>query len=85
MEGTLKPWVHYLPVDKELLNLEQVIDEALQRKSDLLEIAENGKRFMEMFKDDEVEQWLNREVLRTAAVSASALPSSEDRAGFNRW
>ncbi|QIB35000.1 glycosyl transferase family 90 [Ancylobacter pratisalsi] len=48
-EGELVPWEHYVPIDNDLSNIEDVYDWCLTNNIRCREIAQNGKRFISKF------------------------------------
>lgn len=52
MEGLLKPYKHYLPLDDDLGNLNDILDWAIGNNKICEQIALNGKKFMENFIDE---------------------------------
>ncbi|MEQ9467185.1 MAG: glycosyl transferase family 90 [Ekhidna sp.] len=51
MEARLEPGVHYLQLNDDLSNLEEVLDWAVANDDACREIAENGKKYMSQFLD----------------------------------
>ncbi|MCV9386827.1 glycosyl transferase family 90 [Reichenbachiella ulvae] len=52
MEEKLEPFVHYLELNKDLSNLEEVLKWASENDEKCEQIAENGKKYMAQFLDD---------------------------------
>lgn len=64
MEGNLKPWIHFAPIQANTSDLLEVI-EILQENPDLANsIAMNGKQYMRKFLDHDNERQLSRLVLQ---------------------
>ncbi|MCS0500968.1 glycosyl transferase family 90 [Ancylobacter mangrovi] len=63
-EGELVPWEHYVPVEHDLSNVEEVHDWCLSNKGRCREIAENGKAFVSRFLDTWTEMSIIRTVVR---------------------
>lgn len=55
MEGLLKPYVHYLPLNDDASNLNEILIWAKKNDRDCKEIALNGKEYMTMFMDNDRE------------------------------
>jgi len=51
MEKNLKPNVHYLELNPDLTNLEEILDWAINNDEECNQIAQNGKKYMEQFLD----------------------------------
>lgn len=60
LESKLIPYVHYVPLNDTLDNLEEVFSWCLSNDEHCRQIAENGKRYMEMFFDEENEREIYR-------------------------
>jgi len=60
----LEPYVHYLPLDADLNNLEELMYWCEENNEDCRQIAENGKAFMSQFTDFQRELNIAREVIR---------------------
>ncbi|WP_165735328.1 glycosyl transferase family 90 [Pseudoalteromonas sp. C8] len=60
MEGLLEPYVHYLPLDDDYSNLEELLGWAKAHDAECKSIALNGKKYMTQFKDDTKELYLQR-------------------------
>ena len=53
MEERLEPTIHYLELNEDLSNLEEILDWAKANDDRCFEIAQNGKRYMSQFLDEE--------------------------------
>lgn len=60
LESQLLPYVHYVPLSDSLDNLDEVYEWCLNNDDHCRQIAENGKRYMEMFFDEENEKEIYR-------------------------
>ena len=60
LESKLVPYVHYVPLNDALDDLEEVYEWCLNNDDHCKQIAENGKRYMEMFFDEENEKEIYR-------------------------
>ncbi|MEX1213621.1 glycosyl transferase family 90 [Saccharospirillum sp.] len=60
LESQLIPFVHYVPLNDELDNLDEVYEWCLNNDEHCRQIAENGKRYMDMFFDEENEKEIFR-------------------------
>lgn len=56
LESQLVPYVHYIPLSDSLDDLDEVYEWCLNNDDHCKQIAENGKRYMEMFFDEENEK-----------------------------
>jgi len=56
MEDKLEPYVHYLPLNEDLSNLDELIDWATKNDDLCKLIAENGKKYMAQFFDKKSEK-----------------------------
>lgn len=63
MEGLLKPYVHYIPLNSDFSDLDEKIHWANENNDKVLEISENGKSFMQTFEDEEAERWIENELV----------------------
>lgn len=64
MEDKLEPWVHYVPLEKEFDDLEEKYNWCLNNLDKCEEIANNGKKYVEQFLDEEKEKKITNMVLR---------------------
>ncbi|WP_162619550.1 glycosyl transferase family 90 [Salinicola peritrichatus] len=64
LESQLIPYVHYVPLNDSLDNLDEVYEWCLNNDSHCRQIAENGKRYMEMFFDEENEREIYRMIFQ---------------------
>lgn len=60
LESQLIPYVHYVPLNDDMGNLDEVYEWCLNNDEHCRQIAENGKRYMEMFFDEENEKEIYR-------------------------
>ena len=67
MEEKLMPYVHYLPLNKELDNLEELISWAKLNDEKCQEIAENGKLYMAQFLDKKKDLIVHKTLLEEYA------------------
>jgi hypothetical protein len=58
MESKLEPWVHYIPLDDDLQNLDDIYEWCLNNDDKCIEIVKNANLFMDNFKDLEMENKL---------------------------
>ena len=63
MEHKLVPYVHYLPLNDELDNLEELLDWAKANDDACAEIALNGKRYMMQFWNEKKENQIQQQLL----------------------
>jgi len=64
MEGLLEPYVHYVPLADDTADLEVQVAWCEAREGRCREVAEAGRRWMEMFGDAEAERGLEERVVR---------------------
>ncbi|MBE0405174.1 glycosyl transferase family 90 [Halomonas citrativorans] len=64
LESQLIPYVHYVPLNDNLDNLDEVYEWCLNNDEHCKQIAENGKRYMEMFFDENNEKEIYRMIYR---------------------
>lgn len=64
MEGKLEPWVHYVPVDRTFLDLEEKRQWCLKNTEKVKEIIKNANEFMDEFRDEEREMEIASKVLK---------------------
>lgn len=64
LESQLIPYVHYVPLNDNLDNLDEVYNWCLDNDAHCQQIAENGKRYMEMFFDEENEKDICRMIYK---------------------
>lgn len=64
MEGLLKPYVHFIPLDDNLNNLHDVLKWASKNDSYCKDIADNGRVYMEQFSDAQSELELQRDIIK---------------------
>jgi hypothetical protein len=64
MEDRLEPWVHYVPLNKDFDDLEEKYEWCLNNLNKCEEIANNGKKFIEQFLDEEKEAQITNLVLK---------------------
>lgn len=62
-EGLLEPYIHYVPVKSDLSDLNNVFDWCLDNLATCEEIAEEGRRFMAQFIDEQAEMALTEAVV----------------------
>ena len=62
-EGELIPFKHYIPVNDDLSDIEEVFDWCLMHADAAEEIALNGRRFIENFLDEALEKEILRQVI----------------------
>jgi hypothetical protein len=74
-EGLLQPFVHYVPVDHDLSNLEEVVDWCRAHDAECRAIAENGRAFIAAFLDERSEAGLVNAVVRAFAEKVVFTPS----------
>jgi len=60
----LEPYVHYLPLNKNLDDLEEVMYWCEQHLDECKQIAINGQIFMSQFNNQDAEKELNKEIIR---------------------
>ncbi|MCL7743507.1 hypothetical protein LV476_00865 [Guyparkeria hydrothermalis] len=60
LESQLIPYVHYVPLSDDLDDLDEVYEWCLNNDDHCRQIAENGKRYMRMFLDEENEKEIFR-------------------------
>lgn len=60
LESQLIPYVHYVPINDDLDDLDEVYKWCINNDDHCKQIAENGKRYMEMFFDEENEKEIYR-------------------------
>lgn len=60
MEGLLKPFYHYLPLNDDLSNLDEILYWAKDNDDQCQKIAMNGKVFMSQFDSSIRELYLQR-------------------------
>lgn len=63
MEGLLEPFVHYLPLDDDLSNLDSILDWANNNDNVCENIAFNGKVFMSQFSNPDTELEIQRQLI----------------------
>lgn len=63
MEGLLEPFVHYLPLDDDLSNLDTILDWANNNNDTCENIAFNGKVFMSQFSNPDTELEIQRQLI----------------------
>jgi len=64
MEGTLKEWVHYIPLDNDFSDLEEKYDWCLNNLNKCEEISKNATKFIEQFMDEKTEKKLEELVIK---------------------
>ena len=66
----LKPYVHYIPVEIDLSDLEQKVRWAIENDEKAREIMENGRRFVyEYLRDEQQECYLELLLLEISRLS----------------
>lgn len=63
MEGLLKPWIHYVPLNSELSNLNEILDWCKNNDKKCQEIVRNANDFMSKFLDKKNEKILFETIL----------------------
>ena len=56
MESKLEPWIHYIPLNDDMTNLDEIYEWCLNNDEKCKEIVKNANEFMENFKDLEFEK-----------------------------
>lgn len=69
MEGLLEPYVHYLPLNESMDNLEDLLAWATRNNEQCKQIAMNGKLFMRQFADERNELSLQRKLIEKYLAS----------------
>lgn len=69
MEGLLKPFYHYLPLNDDLSDLDEILRWAKDNDRQCQQIAMNGKIFMSQFENPFREMYLQRLVIMNYFVS----------------
>jgi hypothetical protein len=64
MEDKLRPWVHYVPLSKDFVDLEEKYEWCKLNMEKCEEIALNGKMYIEQFLDKERENKITSLVLK---------------------
>ena len=64
MEDKLEPWIHYVPLDDNFDNLEEIYNWCLLNMEKCKKISNNGKIYMEQFQDEEKEKKITNSVLK---------------------
>lgn len=64
MEGILKPFVHYIPLNEDFSDLDEKIQWANENQDLTKNISEEGKNFMEIFSDESTECWIEDEIIK---------------------
>ncbi len=64
MEDKLVPWVHYVPLEKDFVDLEEKYEWCVKNMEKCEEIALTGKMYIEQFLDEERERQITNMVLR---------------------
>lgn len=64
MEGLLEPYVHYVPLKNDFSDLEEIIEWCNNNQNKCKEISNNGKKWMEQFKNTEDEKFLHNFILK---------------------
>jgi hypothetical protein len=64
MEDMLEPWVHYVPLEKDFNDLEEKYNWCLNNIDKCKEIANNGKKYIEQFLDEDREKLITNMVLK---------------------
>lgn len=67
MEERLEPYVHYLPLNESMSNLEELLEWAKENDAECKQIAENGKRYMSQFLDTNHDLMVQKQLLETYA------------------
>jgi hypothetical protein len=62
MESKLIPWVHYVPLNDEMNNLDEIYNWCLNNDDKCKEIVKNANAFMNNFRDMEMENNLIRKI-----------------------
>jgi hypothetical protein len=62
MESKLIPWVHYVPLNDEMNNLDEIYNWCLNNDDKCKEIVKNANAFMHNFRDMEMENNLIRKI-----------------------
>lgn len=65
MEGLLEPYQHYLPLNDDLSNLDELISWAENNPQKAIEIVDNGYQFMQMFEDEHNEHLIETMLVRS--------------------
>jgi hypothetical protein len=63
MEGLLEPYVHYIPLKEDFSDLEDIIKWCKNNDGKCKEISENGKKWMEQFKNKDYELLLHKYIV----------------------
>ena len=64
MEDKLKPWVHYVPLEKGFEDVEEKYNWCLNNLDKCEEISNNGRKYIEQFLDPEKEKYITSLVLK---------------------
>ena len=64
MEGLLRPYYHYLPLNNEMDNIDEIISWVFNHPNKAKEISMNGKVFMQKFLDEGTEDLIQLELLK---------------------
>ena len=64
MEGLLEPWVHYVPLKNDFSDLEEKYEWCLNNLDKCEEIANNGKKYMEQFLDEDTEKKIENLIIQ---------------------
>ena len=62
-EELLEPWVHYIPVRQDFMDLEKAVDWCLSHLDECEQIGANGRCWMQQFLDEELEKAMIGRVL----------------------
>ncbi|SHK74820.1 Glycosyl transferase family 90 [Reichenbachiella agariperforans] len=71
MEEKLEPYVHYLPLKDDLSDLEQILEWTKQNDQLCAEIAQNGRKYMSQFLDEQNDMAVQKLLLETYAQKVS--------------
>lgn len=64
MEEKLEPYVHYLPLNDDLSNLDELLEWAANNDKLCQEIAQNGKKYASQFLDKEYDTTMRMMLLQ---------------------
>lgn len=64
MEGLLKPYIHFIPINDDYSNLNDVLEWAKNNDSHCEEISKNGATYMQQFSDHQSEIALQRDIIK---------------------
>jgi hypothetical protein len=63
MEGLLVPWEHYVPIDDDLGNLNEIIEWCKSNDEKCKEIVKNANQYMSKFSDRDNEIKIHKKII----------------------